>query len=96
LTLPLAANPPAFPPSPIVSNLGSMTHLVTFKSPQEEEEEKSRRDRLAERMASVIHLIVRKVVERHVERGNLEESASTELPSLPIPNSRKSHKIKDG
>lgn len=71
-----------------------MAHLVSTKSPQEEEVE-SRCDRLAERMASVVHLIVRRVVERHIERLQLE-SGAREIHGSPISNSRKIHKMKNG
>jgi hypothetical protein len=72
-----------------------MVYVVSAKSPPEEEGV-SRSDGAAERMAGVVHLIVRKVVERHIERANSGESASTGIHNPLISNSRTIRKMKKG
>jgi hypothetical protein len=61
-----------------------------------EEETKSRNERLAERMASVVHLIVQKIIERNVRQAGPMESTSNNVTDHVIATSRTADTLNEG
>jgi hypothetical protein len=65
-----------------------MTHFA--------EETMSKSERLAERMAVVVHLMVQKIIERNVRQAGRMESTSTSVGDHAIATSRTTDTLNEG